>query len=139
MLIKVRILSAQKFIGDFEADEVVLPGKTGQIGALNNHTGLFTALDIGLVRIKFKGKWIPVIVSGGFAEISRNRIVVLATGTEEFEGVSLKKATEELNEAIRAFTNMEITPEKSSFDLSVDLKKATAQLLALNYLSLNSL
>jgi len=139
MTIKVRVLSPLKFIGDFKAEEVVLPGKTGQIGALKRHTGLYTALDTGLVRLKCQSKWVPIIVCGGFAEISYNRIVVLAYETEELKDISREEAEEELERASLAFINMEISEGKTLFDLSIDLKKATAQLRAINYLSLNIL
>jgi F-type H+-transporting ATPase subunit epsilon len=34
------------------ADEIVLPGLTGQVGVLDGHAALITALDTGLLRIK---------------------------------------------------------------------------------------
>jgi hypothetical protein len=43
------------------ADEIVLPGLTGQVGVLDGHAALITALDTGLLRIKLNEKWTPIM------------------------------------------------------------------------------
>jgi len=115
------------------ADEIVLPGLTGQVGVLDGHAALITALDTGLLRIKLEEKWTPIILCGGLAEIDRNRITVLVNDVEELIDIDLSEATKELEKATLAVEEAE--NDKGLLDASVELKKATAKLEAMNYLS----
>ena len=133
MVMNIRVLTPDKVICSTTADEVVLPGLTGQIGVLDGHAALITALDTGLLRIKLNNKWTPVILSGGLAEIDRNRVTVLVNDVEELTNVELSEATKELERATLSVENAESS--KDRLDASVELKKATAHLEAINYLS----
>ena len=129
----IRVLTPDRVICSTTADEVVLPGLTGQVGVLTGHAALITALDTGLLRIKLEEKWTPIILCGGLAEIDRNRVTVLVNDVEELIDIQLSEATQELEEATSAVEAAE--SEKSLLDASVELKKATAKLEAMNYLS----
>merc|ERR1739844_385427 len=107
------------------ADEVVLPGLTGQVGVLNGHATLITALDTGLLRIKLENKWTPIILCGGLAEVDENRVTVLVNDVEEIVSVELSEATQELEKATVAVENAETS--KARLDASIELKKATAR------------
>lgn len=133
MVMNIRVLTPDRVICSTTADEVVLPGLTGQVGVLDGHASLITALDTGLLRIKLDEKWTPIILCGGLAEIDRNRVTVLVNDVEELSSVELNEATKELENATLAVENAETN--KSRLDASVELKKATARLEAINYLS----
>ena len=96
-------------------------------------TALITALDTGLLRIKLDEKWTPIILCGGLAEIDRNRVTVLVNDVEELANIELSEATKELEKATLAIEKAETS--KDRLDASVELKKATARLEAINYLS----
>lgn len=133
MVMNIRVLTPDRVICSTTANEVVLPGLTGQIGVLDGHAALITALDTGLLRIKLDEKWTPIILSGGLAEIDRNRVTVLVNDVEELTGVKLSEATKELEKATLAVEQAETS--KARLDASVELKKAIARLEAINYLS----
>ena len=133
MIMNIRVLTPDRVICSTTADEVVLPGLTGQVGVLNGHAALITALDTGLLRIKANEKWTPIILCGGLAEIDRNRVTVLVNDVEEVNQIELTDATKELENATSAVENAETS--KARLDASVELKKATARLEAINYLS----
>ena len=133
MVLNIRVLTPDRVICSTTADEVVLPGLTGQIGVLEGHAALITALDTGLLRIKLDQKWTPIILCGGLAEIDRNRVTVLVNDVEELVSIELSQATQELERATVAIENAETS--KARLDASIELKKATARLEAINYLS----
>ena len=128
----IRVLTPDRIICSTKADEIVLPGLTGQVGVLDGHAALITALDTGLLRIKLNKKWTPILLCGGLAEIDRNRVTVLANNIEEIMDIGLREATEELEKALLAVENAETS--KSRLDAALELKKATARLEAVNYL-----
>lgn len=135
MVLNIRVLTPDRIICTTAADEIVLPGLTGQVGVLNGHATLITALDTGLLRIKLENKWTPIILCGGLAEIDENRVTVLVNDVEEIGSVKLNQATNELEKAILAVENAETS--KALLDTTINLKKATAKVEALNYINKN--
>jgi|TARA_B110000238_G_scaffold189370_1_gene221408 F-type H+-transporting ATPase subunit epsilon len=133
MVMNIRVLTPDRVICSTAADEVVLPGLTGQVGVLDGHAALITALDTGLLRIKLDETWTPIILCGGLAEIDRNRVTVLVNDVEEFTDIELREATAELEKATLAVENAESS--KDRLDASVELKKANARVQGINYLS----
>ena len=65
MVMSIRVLTPDRVICSTKAEEVILPGLTGQVGILDGHATLITALDTGLLRIKLAEKWTPIILCGG--------------------------------------------------------------------------
>jgi len=133
MVLNIRVLTPDRVICSTTADEVVLPGLNGQVGILEGHAALITALDTGLLRIKLENKWTPIILCGGLAEVDRNRVTVLVNDVEELVSVELSEATQDLEKAALAVENADNS--KARLDASLELKKATARVEAINYLS----
>ena len=133
MVMNIRVLTPNRVICSTTADEVILPGLTGLVGILDGHAALITALDTGLLRIKLDNKWTPIILCGGLAEIDKNRVTVLVNDVEELISIGLSEATAELEKATLAVEKAETS--KGVLDASLDLKKATARVEAINYLS----
>ena len=107
MVMNIRVLTPNRVICSTTADEVILPGLTGQVGVLDGHAALITALDTGLLRIKLDDKWTPIILCGGLAEIDSNRVTVLVNDVEELVSIELSEATQELENAAVAVENAE--------------------------------
>lgn len=137
MIMNVRVLTPDRVICTTTANEVILPSLTGQLGVLDGHASLVTALDTGLLRIKLDEAWTPIILCGGLAEIDRNTVTVLVNDVEELFDVELRDATKQLEEATVAATSAIENAEdsKDRLDASVELKKANARVQGLGYLS----
>ena len=132
MVMKIRVLTQDRIICSTTTDEVVLPGVTGQIGVLEGHASLITALDTGLLRIKLDQKWTPIILCGGLAEIDRNQVTVLVNDVEELISLELDQVRAELEKATKAVQEAETS--KIRLEATIDLKKAAARLEAVTYL-----
>ena len=133
MVMSIRVLTPDRVICSTQAEEVILPGLTGQVGILDGHATLITALDTGLLRIKLAEKWTPIILCGGLAEIDSNQVTVLVNDVEELSSIELSEATKALENATSAIEDAQTS--KSRLDASIELKKATARLEGINYLS----
>jgi F-type H+-transporting ATPase subunit epsilon len=121
MSMNIRVLTPDRVICSTTADEVVLPGLTGQIGVLEGHASLITALDTGLLRLKLNEKWTPIILCGGLAEIDQNRVTVLVNDVEELTSLELSEVTKELEKATLAVESAETN--KARLDAALELKK----------------
>ena len=133
MVMNIRVLTPDRIICSTTADEVVLPGVTGQIGVLDGHASLITALDTGLLRIKLDQKWTPIILCGGLAEVDRNQVTVLVNDVEEIVALDLNEVNEKLKAAKLEVENAETS--KVRLDAILELKKAAARVEALTYLN----
>nr|QYB18858.1 CF1 epsilon subunit of ATP synthase [Climaconeis sp.] len=139
MVINISVLTPDRVICSTTADEVILPGLTGQVGVFQGHATLITALDIGLLRIKLDGKWTPIILFGGLAEIDRDYVTVLVNSVEEINNIEsnefkteIEKANLEVERLTLEIENAETS--KARLDASEKLKRASALLQAKNYL-----
>ena len=133
MVMNIRVLTPDRIICSTTANEVVLPGVTGQIGFLEGHASLITALDTGLLRIKLDQKWTPIILCGGLAEIDQNQVTVLVNDVEEIVSLDLNEVNEKLKIAKLDVEKAETS--KVRLEAVLELKKAAARLEAVTYLN----
>ena len=136
----ISVLTPDRVVCSTIADEIVLPGLTGLIGVFEGHATLITALDTGLLRIKSDGKWTPILLFGGLAEIDRNYVTVLVNSVEEINNNNkdnFRKEIEEANLEVERLT-LEIENAETSkirLDAAEKLKRVSALVQASNYLS----
>lgn len=76
----VRIVTPERELFSGEGTMVVLPALDGEIGILPLHVPLVSALTFGEVRVLFEGDRNPerFAISGGYVEVSRDVVTVLA-------------------------------------------------------------
>lgn len=65
-----------------EVDEVVVPGSLGYFGVLPGHAPLLATLGIGELSYRIGREEYHVAVSGGFAEVRNDKVIVLADVAE---------------------------------------------------------
>ena len=77
-----------------EVYSVILPGTVGQFGVLPGHAPFFSILKIGAMRVihEHLGKTEWLTVSGGFAEVRGNEVVVLTQSSERAEEIDVNRA-----------------------------------------------
>nr|YP_009395181.1 ATP synthase CF1 subunit epsilon [Bryothamnion seaforthii]ARW63949.1 ATP synthase CF1 subunit epsilon [Bryothamnion seaforthii] len=128
MTIQVRVIAPDKIVWDAEAEEIILPSSTGQLGILSGHIPLLTALDIGVMRVRISKEWKPIILLGGFAEVSNDIITILVNGAEEVSQIDTEQAKKDLEEA----TNLveEAKTNKDKIEATQALRKAKAKIQA---------
>ena len=128
MSLNVRVITPDKIVWNAEANELILPSSTGQIGILIDHAPLLTSLDIGLMRLKSNSGWTSLVLMDGFGEIDSNNVTILCNGAEEGKLIDLKVAQEKL-EKVTLLVN-EATTKKEKIEATIELRKAKARLQA---------
>ena len=71
-------VSPERVLFSGGVDQVDLPGAEGDMGILAGHAPLVTALRPGIVTIYNGGAREPIVVVGGFAEVSPAGLTILA-------------------------------------------------------------
>ncbi len=69
------------------------PGSEGSFGVLAGHIPLLTALQVGKLRfVEEGGSEVRMSVSGGFVEVGREQVAVLAETAERIEEIDVERA-----------------------------------------------
>src|SRR6266702_2664961 len=95
MPLRVQIVTAEREVFAEDAvDMVVAPGAEGVVRILPRHAPLLTTLLPGMVRIKKGGTEEAMSVGGGFLQVARDQVLILADTAERAEEVDEARAEE---------------------------------------------
>ena len=100
-MLKLEIVTPEKKVFDADVDSVTVPTATGEAGILPNHASLVSALKPGILAYSNKGSVERLAVSGGFVEVSNNRVSVLTDTAESAGEIDLAAARSEKEAAER--------------------------------------
>ena len=105
--IHIDVVSAEESIYSGEAEFVVLPGESGELGIYPRHIPLITRIKPGAVRIKPAdgGEEQLIFVAGGVLEVQPKVITVLADTAIRSADLDEAKANEALAKAEEARRN----------------------------------
>src|SRR5215207_4071371 len=101
--LRVEIVTAEReLLVDDDVDMVVAPGSEGSLGILPKHAPLLTLLAPGVLRIKKAGQETAMAVGGGFLQVNRDRVLVLADTAEREDEIDEARAAEARERAAAA-------------------------------------
>ena len=132
MTLTVRVISPDKTVWDAEADEVVLPSTTGQLGILSGHAPLLTALDIGVMRVRANknANWQAIALLGGFAEVDADEVTVLVNAAERGDKIQIDEARTALTEAQTRLNQVKPEDRQAQIQAMKAFKRARARFQA---------
>jgi len=90
--IRLEFVTPERAIAHEDVDEVELPGEEGFFGVLPGHAPLLAALKTGPIWYRSGGEKHYAFISGGFAEVTAERVSVLATVAERAEDIDIARA-----------------------------------------------
>jgi F-type H+-transporting ATPase subunit epsilon len=100
--LRLEIVTAERELFSDEVDMVVAPGSEGELGILPRHAPLLTTLQPGALRLKKDGEETLMVVSGGFLQVYRDRVLVLADTAERAEEIEEERAEQARQRALAA-------------------------------------
>lgn len=83
------LVTPERLLIDIEAAHVVVPGEDGEFGVLPGHAPVMSALRPGIVQVEEHEGDAPrrLFVPGGFAEVTAERLTLLAEDAIDPAGV----------------------------------------------------
>jgi len=122
-----------------EADEIILPTSTGQIGVLSGHAPLITALDIGPMLLRKQSNWTALALIGGFSLVQDNNVTILVNEAVSISSVNRNDVEKVLEEETTRLK--QAVGEKAKVDATFAFKRARAryQIVQFNKLKLEYL
>jgi len=132
--IHVDVVSAEASIYSGEAEFVVLPGESGELGIYPRHTPLITRIKAGAVEITPAGGGAKelIFVAGGILEVQPKVITVLADTAIRGADLDEAKSNDALQRAKAALASTQDKQQVAS--LQAELSLQAAQLAAIRKL-----
>jgi F-type H+-transporting ATPase subunit epsilon len=132
MTLTVRVIAPDKTVWDAQADEVILPSTTGQLGVLSGHAPMLTALDTGVMRVRANksASWQAIALLGGFAEVDQDEVTILVNSAERGDKINLEEARNAFNAAQSGLNQVSADDRKAQFQANQAFKRARARFQA---------
>ncbi|MFO5441575.1 MAG: ATP synthase F1 subunit epsilon [Dolichospermum sp.] len=132
MTLTVRVIAPDKTVWYSEADEVVLPSTTGQLGVLSGHAPMLTALEVGVMRLRANknANWQAIALLGGFAEVDEDEVTILVNGAERGDTIKLEEARTAFNKAQTTLSQVKPDDRQAQIQATKVLKRARARFQA---------
>ena len=92
MALRLSIVTPERPVVDVEVESVVVPGREGEFGALPAHEPLLAPIGPGVVEYRAEGAAHRVAISGGFAEVTQERLTLLARTAELADEIDAERA-----------------------------------------------
>ena len=100
--LRLEVVTAEREVFSDEVDMVVAPAAEGEVGILPRHAPLLTTLQPGMLRLKKDGEESLMVVSGGFLQVYRDRVLILADLAERADEIEEASAEEARQRALAA-------------------------------------
>lgn len=97
--LNLELVTPERVAFSGEVDSVVLPAWEGEMGVLPGHIPFLVQLKAGEVRYTGSGKKACFAVSGGFAEVTRDRVALFAETAEMSDSIDEERARQALERA----------------------------------------
>jgi F-type H+-transporting ATPase subunit epsilon len=82
-----------------EAEMLIVPGASGEIGVLARHAPLVAMLKAGEIRVKSNGEWQAFAAGPGYFKVQQDRALVLVDDAVRAEDIDVEEARREAEEA----------------------------------------
>lgn len=127
MALQLDVITPERRLLSEQVDSVTVPGAGGELGILPGHTPLISELQTGALSFTRGAETRRLLVSGGFVEVNKDRVSVLADLAEFPEEVDAARARAEREEAERRLGAFTGTPEELA-DLRARFARADTRL-----------
>jgi F-type H+-transporting ATPase subunit epsilon len=114
------IVSPERMVVREDVHEAQIPARGGYLGVLPGHAPLLTQLQTGEVRYRKDNYDYFVAVSGGYAEVLADRVILLAERAERAEEVDVERARKARQRAEARLARLN--------DPEIDMERARAAL-----------
>ena len=128
--ILLEVVTPEKLLLSQQVDEVIAPGSEGEFGVLPGHCHFLSTLRIGELRYRIGDQTNSMAVLWGCAEVTPNKVTVMAEIAEKAEDIDVERATAKVAEAERRLQAGGLPSEVKEAQISLEkarLRKKIAE------------
>ena len=129
MSLQISILTPQRPFWNGQAEEIILPTDTGEMGVLKNHAPIITGLDVGAMLVRTNQEWSSYAIMGGFALVKQNQVTILANEAEASDKINAEEAQNAFEAAKQNLEKAEGVKEKVEANFAYKRAKARYQVV----------
>jgi F-type H+-transporting ATPase subunit epsilon len=96
---KFELVSPERILLSGDAEQVLIPGAEGDMTVLAGHAPVISSLRPGVIDVAMAESKTRLFVKSGFAEISPDRVTVLADKAYDMQTISTEDVARELETA----------------------------------------
>ncbi len=116
-IFQLEIVTPIKIFDEGQVEYVRCPGLDGSFGVLANHREAIIALGVGEIKVTKNGKDHFLATSGGFAEITKEKVELLLESYEQAEEIDTSRAEDALKRADERELSEEIDSTRNNASL----------------------
>jgi F-type H+-transporting ATPase subunit epsilon len=118
------LVSPEKLLFSGDVAQVDVPGVEGYFGVLAEHAPMVTTLRPGILTVHAAGGEQKIVVFGGFAEVSKDGLTVLADVAEAVEDIDREMIAARIDELESRIAKTESGSELDKLMMRLDHFKA---------------
>ncbi|SRR6056297_1972974 len=127
-IIKFEIVTPERVVLKRNIQQVTVPTREGEITVLPKHVPLVSILKPGVLELTDENNKGEVIsVSGGFIEVLRNKVIILADTAERAREIDLERAEEARKAAEKSVGEIKREDKERFAEISTALAKELAR------------
>ena len=108
------VVTPEKELVSEEVDQVNAPGSEGDFGVLYDHAPILTNLRSGQLSYENDGESTALVISGGYLEVTDNRVTILAESGEFLHEIDRERAERARSQAEEKLSNPDLSEEEFS-------------------------
>ena len=114
--LQLSIVTPERLVLNEDVDQVNAPGVEGDLGILYDHAPILTTMRAGRFSYELAGEKgresVQMIVSGGYLEVTDNRVIVLAEAVEFLDEIDKERAKTSLAKAEEALSSTDLSDDE---------------------------
>ena len=107
MALTLEVATPTRLVVAETVDEVVIPGSEGYFGVLPGHAPLLATLGVGELMYRKGTAQYHLALTGGFAEVRNDKVIVLAENAERPDEIDRERAQRAKDRAERLLSGRE--------------------------------
>ena len=108
------VVTPEKQLVSEQVDQVNAPGSEGDFGVLYDHAPILTNLRSGQLSYENDGETTALVISGGYLEVTDNRVTILAETGEFLHEIDRERAERARSQAEEKLSNPDLSEEEFS-------------------------
>lgn len=110
--LKLEVVTPKGAVVSKEVDIVTAPGYGGEFGVLANHAPFLSTIKVGVLTYKTGAQEETLMVSGGFCEVSNNKLTFLVESAERGADIDVERALRAKERAEKRLAEAQAQKEK---------------------------
>jgi F-type H+-transporting ATPase subunit epsilon len=128
--ILLEVVTPEHLLLSQQVEEVIAPGVEGEFGVLPGHTHFLTTLKIGELRYRIGEHMQYMSVLWGFAEVTPQKVTILAEVAEKAEDIDVDRAQAGVEEAERRLETGGLPSEVEAARISLEKARLRKRIAA---------